>query len=272
MSSTSIWTMKKLALVSAGLLACGALAAARLEADETAALGRGIIGKWEKAVVTVKVVTKTRVISEGREMGKQESTTEPAATIIHPSGLAVLSLSEADPAEMYRRMMGEEEDYKWESEITDVKLRLADGKELRAKIVLRDRDLDLAFVRPVEPPAEPLLAIELTAGPKPELLEEILILGRLGEVANRVPAASLDRIQAVIEKPRTFYVPASAGILQSLGCPAFSLDGKVLGILILRTMPSTGGGMFESMGDGGMLPVILPASDVLEAAEQAPKE
>jgi hypothetical protein len=260
-------------LLGLALLGSGLVTPASSRADEKAALGREIIAKWEKAVVTVKVVTKTRMIMEGRETGKHESTNEATGVIIEPSGLAVLSLSEADPSHFVGKMMGEgEEGFKMEVEVTDVKLRLADGKELRAKLVLRDKDLDLAFVRPAEAPEKPLLALDLTGEARPEVLDEIVLLNRLGEIANRVPAASLARIQAIINKPRTFYVPSD---MQGLGCPAFTLDGKVLGLLVMRAMASPGdggGGLFGGGGGPGMLPVILPAADVLEAAKQAPKE
>jgi len=110
---------------------------------------------------------------------------------------------------------------------------------------------------------------------KPQVLDRIVVLNRLGRVASWATAVYLDRIHAIAEKPRTFYVPGGMGALESeLGCPVFTLDGKVVGILVLRLLPSRDAGMgsmFGGMSNAGMLPVILPSDDILEVAKQAPE-
>ena len=40
-----------------------------------------------------------------------------------------------------------------ETEVNDIKILLEDGAEVPAEIVLRDKDLDLAFIRPKAKPA-----------------------------------------------------------------------------------------------------------------------
>jgi hypothetical protein len=70
-----------------------------------------------------------------------------------------------------------------------------------------------------------------------------------------------------------FYVPGMAAMGSELGAPAFAADGNIIGLLLLRTLPgrsAMGGGMM-GMSSMGILPVILPASDVLTAAKQAPE-
>jgi len=241
-------------------------AASRAGAQTAAEKGRVIVGKFSNAVISVRVVAKVRMAMEGRQMGEQENTSEITATVIDPSGLAVCALSEADPTQAIAAMTADEEGYKFEMDITDIKMRLADGKELPAKIVLRDKDLDLAFLRPDPAPAQPLTAVDLTASAKSDVLEEMVVLQRLGEVANRVPGAVLDQVEAVIQKPRLMYVPGMNGQSCELGAPVFTLDGKVIGILVYR-FPATAGGGRE---DSNPLTVLLPAEDVLEGAKQAP--
>ncbi len=257
-------------LVSAVLL-IGACAAA----DDAAEKGREIVERWQSTIVTVRLVTEHRTVIQGRQMPKRESKGEVTGTIIDPSGLVVVSYFSTDPSSLYSAMAGDDSgDFKTESETTDVKIRLPDGQELPAKIVLRDKDLDLAFVRPVEKPAKPLPAIDLSAKATPKLLDQIVVLNRLGRVASWATAVYLDRIHAIAEKPRTFYVPGGMGALESeLGCPAFTLDGKVVGILVLRLLPSRDAGMGSMFGmsDAGMLPVILPSDDILEIVKQVPQ-
>jgi len=255
-----------LALVMMCLM--GSLLAVEVSASETAARGREVVSKWEKAVITVKLTVKIRTSAEGRQFQEEEDTQEIRGTVIDPSGLTVCSLCEADPAQMFASWMEQSEDYKWEVEITGVKMRLADGKEIPAKVVLRDKDLDLAFVRPTEKPAEPLAAVDLNDSGKVEVLDEVLVIGRLGEAANRVASAVLDQIAGIMQKPRMLYVPGPNGVSSDAGCPVFTLDGKVVGVLLNRVVPAQGGRMMGD--DSGWMVVILPAADVAEVAKQAP--
>jgi len=257
----------RLALAMATCVWLG-LCAGGLRADDAAARGREILGKWEKSVITLRLTMKMRMSAEGRQMQEEESTQEIRATMIDPSGLVVCSLSEADPSQMFAAYMSEEEGYKWEVDITAVKIRLADGKEIPAKIVLRDKDLDLAFVRPTEKQAQAFTAISLSDAGKAEVLDDVVILNRLGEVVNRVASAVLDQIAAIAQKPRMLYVPGPNGQSNALGCPVFALDGKLVGILVNRVVSGGAASMSE---DSGMLTVILPTADVLEVANQAPQ-
>ena len=89
--------------------------------------------------------------------------------MVDPSGLTVLALSACDPTEMYQRMMSEEASkFKLDIEVTDLKILLDDGTEIPSEIVLRDKDMDLAFIRPKTKPASPMAAVDLAkAAPGP---------------------------------------------------------------------------------------------------------
>jgi hypothetical protein len=177
---------------------------------------------------------------------------------------------------MFQSFMGgdgeESVKFKMESELSDLKLLCHDGTELSAEIVLRDKDLDLAFIRPKTKPPAPLPALDLSNSAKAEVLDEVLSINRLGRVAGRAYAASFERISAVVQKPRLFYVPGSDKTATGLGCPAFSLDGKVVGLFVMRSLKSGGGGgmgMF-SFQSSPVTTIILPAEDVRKIAAQAP--
>jgi len=262
--TTKVWLAVTAVCLWGGLLVGGACA------GETAARGREVVSKWEKAVITVRLTMKMRMSAEGRQVQEEEQTQEIRATVVDPSGLAVCSLAEADPAQMFASMMESEEGgYKYEVDITAVKMRPADGKEIAAKVVLRDKDLDLAFIRPTEKLAQPLAAVDLSDASKVEMLDDVLVIGRLGEAANRVASATLDQIQAVMQKPRLLYVPGFNGMSSDMGCPVFTLDGKIVGILLNRIVSAGGSNMMED--DSGWMIVVLPAADVLEVAKQAPE-
>ena len=250
-------------LALAAALVCGlATLTPPVRADEVAEKGRQVFARNHGAVVTVQVVVK---VASGRSGNASESKSDITGTVIDPSGLTVVALSSCDPSDIYRIM---NESAKLEVEVTDVKILLQDGTELPAEIVLRDKDLDLAFLRPKTKLTTPVTAVDLTKSAPAQLLDQTLTLNRLNRAAGRAYAASMERISAVITKPRTFYIPDSMMTSTGSGSPAFLLDGNVLGIFVLRAVSSAGG---SGNGRDGVTSIILPAADVLKAARQAPE-
>ncbi len=257
------WSMG-LAALALSLLFCIFASAAPAYADDQGAAARTISEKAGDAIVTVRVAIKFRMSYEGEEAEEEESTNETKATVVDPSGLAVCSLAEVDPSHMMKMMQQEEPNYKIETELTGLKIVLGQGKEIPAKVVLRDQDLDLAFLRPEQPQAEPFIAVDLAQSAEPQVMDELVVVGRLGEAANRAVWTSLDRITAIVKKPRTLYITGINTWMAGLGCPAFSLDGKVIGITVMRAIATASG----SSGSDSM-PVVLPAADILQVAKQA---
>ena len=246
-------------------------------ADELADKGRGIFEQNHRAVVTVKLVVKTKFSMPGMGMPDNESKKDVTGTVVDPSGLTLLALSALDPGNMLQNMLGglgdEEAKFKMETELNDAKILLEDGTELPAEVVLRDKDLDLAFIRPKAKPASPMPALDLTRAGQAQVLDQVIALNRLGQAASRVYAASVERVSAVVQKPRLFYVPDSTMTATSMGCPAFTLDGKLLGVFVMRTMKTQAAGaglmaMF-SMQPGNVTSVIVPAADILKGVKQA---
>jgi len=245
-------------------------------ADEAAVAGQRVLAQHQQAVLTVKLVLNQSVSFGGRDQSG-ESKTEALGTVIDPSGLTVISLSAIDPSSTMRsmlgaRMRGQAGDLRIDSQVKDARLVLADGTELAAEVVLRDKDLDLAYLRPVEKPVRPLPAIPLTPDAKPEVLDQVVCLNRLGQVANRVVAVSIERIDAIVDKPRTFYVLAQGGS-SAVGSPVFALSGELIGVILMRHVATEGEGNVTSMFSGstalGILPIIVPAADIREDAQQA---
>jgi hypothetical protein len=236
-------------------------------ADEAAEKGRDILAKNQHGVVTVEVVQKASSASSGRTSETRQDLT---GTVVDPSGLTVLSLAACDPAEIYRRMLSEEySQYKVEIEISDIKILLDDGTEIPAEIVLRDKDLDLAFIRPKTKLSTPMTAVDLAKCSPAQVLDEVITLNRLNRATGRAYGASVERICAVVQKPRTFYVPDSTATSTTLGSPAFALNGNLLGVVVMRTTGGGGGG--RSSYREGVTSIILPADDILKAAKQAPE-
>lgn len=239
------------------VLLCLLLISTMVYADEAARRARTVADEWHDAVVTLKIVL---------EMNEYENKVEVMGTIIEETGLCVVSLSSFDPSST-------QYGYDTEVKVKDIKIIHSDGREVPAAIVLRDKDLDLAFVRPLEKPTGTVVAVNLEEDASVEAMEQVLLLSRLGSMSGYAPYLSLCRVQSVVKKPRTFYVPDFIGILSGLGTPAFTLDGKVVGVLLLRVTQAQTSGMGDIFGgirDMGVLPIILPAAEILNVAKHIP--
>lgn len=257
-----------LVLVAVFVVMASVVWASWASADDMAVKGRAVLQKHRDTVVTVRLTTK---MSFGTESA--ESQRELTGTVVDATGLVVTSLFATDPMGSFRGMMGRMgDDTQLSSEIKDVKILLADGREVQAEVILRDKDLDLAFVRPVEKPVEPFPCVDMAKSGRPDVLDCVITLNRLGKVAGRTYSVSVERIEAIVSKPRTFFVPGADPTHTALGSPAFTVDGEFVGVLVMRVIESDGGSDFDFMGGGSqnMMAIVLPADEVRESANQAP--
>ena len=268
---------KKSFFVLLAVWVAGAVLACAARAGETEEKARTVLENNRFAVVTVRIVVKQRYSMAGMGGQEEESRSETTGTVIGPDGLTVVALSATDPSSLIKNMMSGMMDsqIKIDSELSDVKILREDNSEVPAHVVLRDVDLDLAFVRPKEAPAKAWTYVDLADAGEARILDTVVTINRLGKVANRAYAASFERVNAIVEKPRKFYIPGNDPTNTSHGCPAFALDGKVIGVFVIRSIKNTegGGGMFGGMMDAqrNMTAIILPAADIAEGAAQAPE-
>ena len=82
-------------------------------------------------------------------------------------------------------------------------------------------------------------------------------------------------IQAVVAKPRKYFVPS--GGFGGFGVPAFTADGKLLGVFMLKiamgaAKDAQSGAFSLNLSHMGVLPIILPVKDLKELADQAPEK
>ncbi len=262
----------KLKVVGAVLAFAGAITPL-VSADELAEKGRAILEKHKSAVVTLAIVINQKVSFTGASSQSRESKVEATGTVISPEGLIVMSLSETDPSSVMEQMMAAagQSGMQMETEVRDIKIMLLDGTEIAAEVILRDKDLDMAFVRPTEKQSKTFEFVNIEDADSPKHLDPVITLNRLGQVAGREHAASIERISAIVTRPRTLYVPGLDPTQTGLGSPAFTVDGKFVGINLLRVVSGGGGGSMLGGRTDNIAGVIVPATDIREGAAQAPK-
>ncbi len=251
--NTGVLRMFAVALAAAVLGPC-------LFADETAELGRKVFEARKDTVVTMRIVI---AMSFGSR--ETESEQEANATVISPEGLSVLALSAVDPLQMIEEQRAIEDEIT--SRVVSIRMILPDGGEKPAEVILRDKDLDLAFLRLTEKVDAPLAYVDLSKVGTPQLLDEVLCIMQLGRVARRSHAAFIERIEMIVERPRLFYTVGNHRSRQVVCSPVFTLADEFIGVGVMRKMT----GDTEPSPDNVMV-IVVPASQISELAAQIKSE
>ena len=233
-------------------------------------VSRKLFATHSDSVLWLSVVAKVSYTTEGAtdspmNLPEQENKFEAYATVISTNGLLVTALSSIDPS---RAISGREITTRSGSRvkidasvnIKEVQIIMPDGVEVPAEVVMKDVDLDLAFIRAKADSKQfksvNFTAIDLKDSAKAVMAEETITLMRGDDVLNRQPAVVRGQVSVLITKPREFVrVPSAAP-----GTPTFNTDGKFLGIGTVRLVQNRQPTI-----------VLIPATDVLEFAELAKK-
>lgn len=247
----------------AWLLAVGTLRAAD---DSPAALARKVFADRQDAVVWVSAVAKISMTADGAKeavnIPDREQKVETLGTLVGRDGLLVTALSTIDPTRELsgREVRTRDGTVKIEASATlkEVRITMPDGTEIPADVLMRDADLDLAFLRvkagAKEAKGVEFKGVDLQSSGTVNVGDDVVSISRMDEVLSRVASMSRGQVNSITRKPREF-IRASGS---SLGCPSFNLEGRLVGITISRFVR-------------GKSPhnVILPAADVQEIAQQA---
>lgn len=243
--------------------------------DERAA-ARDLLTKRGDAVVTVRATVKMRGMPGPGGAEAMEDTVQANAVVLDGTGLTVTALSQLDPSDMLMRFfssMPGAPEMKLSVDQSNIRIRLNSGQEVPAKIVLRDKDLDLIFLRPTDVPASPMASVDMTAPGKAQAADLVVVVQRFGEITGWKAGVSFGSVQAVVERPRTMYVVAAGNAGGGgLGSAVFDATGRFLGVIVMRSQSTGRSGMFSMMAGSegaGMLPVVLPVEEIAELAKQA---
>ena len=243
---------------------------------------RVVAERSRRAVVTIRLVIKLKQNYMGQSRD-QEHQLEVNGTVIDPLGLTVTAASLIDPTSVLKTLVGSTlggtKPFSLDSEVKETAILLEDGTEVEADVVLKDTDLDMAFIRPHEPSRQFDAVALKPHGVALRPLDPIFVIGRLGKIGNRATTVTLGSVRAVVKGPRTFYVCDNEASL-NLGCVAYDSAGELLGIFLTKQRQEFGGEAgvsFLTMFMGGaagrdaVMPILRPVEDIIEIADQAKK-
>lgn len=254
--------MKSTLLLVAALLTAPFVTAAQGPLKEKAL---AIATAQRDSVLYLSAVVELEVTVGDNPAKKEERKVEMIGTVIGADGLIVVPLSTLDIASAIdgRMVNTQQGQVKLAAKGTtkEVKILLPDGSEVEAKVSFKDPDLDLAFIRPTKADSVKLVPVKIDDSAPMALLDEVIVLTRLGKDLNREPVVMTSEVISLITQPRTY----GKLTVQTLGTPVFNMDGKFVGLGVNRFSAK---GDAENQG-GNPANVILPAADLKESAAQA---
>jgi len=235
--------------------------------DPSIEAARKIHAEYQDSVLWISGVCKISFTAEGSmdkpmNIPEQEKKQEALGTVFSTNGLLVTALSAIDPAREVSgrevRIGGNTVRLEASSILKEVKIIMPDGVEVPAEVIMKDVDLDLAFIQAKSDSKEfkdaLFKSVDLNDSARVTIAEEVVSLSRADELLSRQPAVVNGQVILVVKKPREFIRASSAGV----GTPTFNLDGKLVGIGVVR-----------SSKEKRPVVVLIPAADVEEIAEQA---
>ena len=245
----TVWNRHRTTIAAALLVAFWV---GEVPADESGVGYAELIKTKSPALVTVKFVLK---------MGESERESEITALLIEANGLVLCSSM---------RLGGMFRMSNMSVTPTDLKVFVGDDTEgLEAKLVSRDSELDLAWVR-IKDPGKDLPFVDLSKSASPKPGDRLLSMKRLGKFFDRAVVVTDGRVSGQVKKPRALIVP-SDGLGAEPGLPVFSSSGDVVGVVVLQMPdPEEMGMSFMALargGDAGIM--VLPAAQVAKATKRA---
>ncbi len=230
---------------------------------QNTASAKAVAAKNGDAVVTVKISVKMR-ISGGGETQNEEQKNEIIGTVISPDGIILIPLSATDPTDIVSRAYGdnEESNFKMNVDVVELKVRTPEGLEIPGKVVLRDQDMDLAFIKLNKKPAHPMKYVDINKNATASLLDDLIVMGRTGPSVYRSLCVNCEKVEVMVKKPQPFYILTHSGNASDLGSPIFDLNGKFVGIMVLRATTMLKG----SKGNSGPHAIVRPAAVIVKSA------
>ena len=252
--------MKRLLLILNLSLFVGLSAPLTASAQETVEQqARKLLEQHKSSLVVVTAKGMLKAKTTGEPLPDRDQQRRTLGVTIGEDGLLVVSNSAIDSsvglAGQHARI--EEKSVTIQSALTEfseVEISYGDSTLLKGKILRQDIEADVAFILPDQVAAKAankvfdrvdLSQFAATA----EAADQVVGLSRSSAVYGYMPTLVIGRITGVFKGDRTFFV-TDAGTAQ--GIPIFTLDGKPVGVTVVRVIEGKPSGVLGTLSAGSI--------------------
>lgn len=252
--------MKRLLLILNLSLFVGLLAPFSTFAQETVEQqARKLLEQHKSSLVVVTAKGMLKAKTTGEPLPDRDQQRRTLGVTIGEDGLLVVSNSAIDAsvglAGQQARM--DENVVTIQSALTEfseVEISYGDSTLLKGKVLRQDVEADVAFILPDQEAAKAankvfdrvdLSQFAATA----EAADQVVGLSRSSAVYGYMPTLVMGRITGVFKGDRTFFV-TDAGTAQ--GIPVFTLDGKPVGVTVVRIIDGKPSGVLGTLSAGSI--------------------
>lgn len=252
--------MKRLLLILNLSLFVGLSAPLTASAQETVEQqARKLLEQHKSSLVVVTAKGMLKAKTTGEPLPDRDQQRRTLGVTIGEDGLIVVSNSAIDSSVGLAGQQAriEEEAVTIQSALTEfseVEISYGDSTLLKGKILRQDIEADVAFILPDQVAAKAankvfdrvdLSQFAATA----EAADQVVGLSRSSAVYGYMPTLVMGRITGVFKGDRTFFV-TDAGTAQ--GIPIFTLDGKPVGVTVVRVIEGKPSGVLGTLSAGSI--------------------
>ena len=252
--------MKRLLLILNLSLFVGLSAPLTASAQETVEQqARKLLEQHKSSLVVVTAKGMLKAKTTGEPLPDRDQQRRTLGVTIGEDGLLVVSNSAIDSSVGLAGQQAriEEKSVTIQSALTEfseVEISFGDSTLLKGKILRQDIEADVAFILPDQVAAKAankvfdrvdLSQFAATA----EAADQVVGLSRSSAVYGYMPTLVMGRITGVFKGDRTFFV-TDAGTAQ--GIPIFTLDGKPVGVTVVRVIEGKPSGVLGTLSAGSI--------------------
>lgn len=231
----------------------------RAQSGDVEEKARGLLEKYKAALVVVTVKGSLEATTSGDPLPARDQQRRTLGVTIGDDGLLVVSNAAIDAS------VGlEGQQAKMESKVvtiqsaktifSDVEISYGDSTLIHGKVVRQDKEADIAFIMPdkaeVAALGKKFTKMDLSQfAATAQAADRVVGLSRSSAVYGYMPTVVMGRITGVYKGDRTFFV-TDAGTAQ--GIPVFTLDGKPVGLTVVRIIDGKPSGVLGTLSAGSI--------------------
>jgi hypothetical protein len=243
-------------ILCVSLLATGAI---RAQEETVEVKARKLMETYKGSLVVVTAKGMLKAKTSGEPLPDRDQQRRTLGVTIGDDGLLVVSNSAIDAAVGLQGQQAKMEEkivtiQSASTEFSGVEISYGDTTLLHGRVVRQDVEADVAFILPDEAEVKALNKkfekVDLSQfAATAEAADRVVGLSRSSAVYGYMPTLVMGRITGVFKGERTFFV-TDAGTAQ--GVPVFTIDGKPVGITVVRIIEGQPSGVLGTLSAGSI--------------------